>query len=82
MRNGRRDPGSTHWTRLGDFLRTDSDDPGCTACRLDLDRYAQLVVDGKPAAAHFPAVAAHLASCADCRDDLTGLTAALSCGAD
>lgn len=80
MRNGPRDSGtgSGHWKRLDDLLRTDPDDAGCDACRLDIDAYADLVVIGGAPAARYPGVAAHLNSCADCREDLEGLIAALS----
>ena len=72
------DSGRELWEKLDALLRTDPDDPGCSICRLDIDVYAELSVRGGAPAARFPGVATHLASCAECRDDLDGLIAALS----
>ena len=55
----------------------DPRDPGCEACFALLDRYADAVLDGRPAAELFPEVAAHLLDCAACREDTEGLLAAL-----
>jgi len=82
MRNGPIDSGKDRWKRLDNFLRTDPIDPGCSICRLDIDLYAELTVSGRSPAARFPGIAAHLESCADCRGDLKGLMAALSCQTD
>ena len=73
---GRGDAGS----RLEDLLRADPSDCGCDVARGTLDVYATAVVAGAPARARFPGVAAHLEGCAQCRDDLTGLVAALTAG--
>jgi hypothetical protein len=78
MGNGHGDSGHEHWARLDDFLRTSPADPGCAGCRLGIDAYAELTVDDGAPAALLPGVAAHLESCADCREDLEGLIAALS----
>jgi hypothetical protein len=59
------------------FLRTGPGDPGCSVCRRDIDAYAELAVSGGAPASRLPGVAAHLESCADCRQDVEGLIAAL-----
>ena len=48
----------------------------------DVDVYAELTLDGGAPAARFPGVAAHLESCAECREDVEGLIAALRDTAD
>lgn len=78
MLNSPSNSGRELWKRLDALLWTDPEDPGCSICRLDIDVYAEISVKGGDPAARLPGVAAHLGSCAECRDDLEGLIAALT----
>ncbi len=51
------------------ILGADEPDAGCDEGMEVLDVFVDAEVAGRPAAALFPAVAAHLAACADCRED-------------
>jgi hypothetical protein len=65
--------------RLARFLETDPRDVGCDEAMAVLHVYAELVAqDAEEAAGRYPGVAAHLASCGPCEQDLTGLLAAVS----
>jgi hypothetical protein len=63
---------------LDRFLRTDPADVGCGEAMAVLHVYAELV-DRDPALAdaEYAGVAAHLAACGPCSEDLAGLLAAL-----
>ena len=63
---------------LDRFLRTDPADVGCGEAMAVLHEYAELV-DRDPtlAEARYAGVAAHLAACGPCSEDLGGLLAAL-----
>jgi hypothetical protein len=63
---------------LDRFLRTDPADVGCGEAMAVLHEYAELV-DRDPALAEarYAGVAAHLAACGPCSEDLAGLLAAL-----
>jgi len=60
------------------FLRTDPRDAGCEAAIAALHVYADLIATGQDAAALYPGLAAHLAACGPCAEDLTGLLAAVA----
>ncbi len=62
------------------FLRTDPRDAGCDGAMAALHVYADLVAAGADAAARYPGIAAHLAACGPCAEDLTGLLAAIGGG--
>jgi hypothetical protein len=65
--------------RLNRFLETDPADLGCDEALALLHVYAELVeADPGEAARRHPGVAAHLAACGPCADDLAGLLAALA----
>ena len=64
--------------RLERFLRTDPRDVGCDEAMAVLHIYVDLVVTGDDAAGRYPGVAAHLAACGPCAEDLTGLLAAIA----
>jgi hypothetical protein len=65
--------------RLARFLATDPRDVGCDEAIEVLHVFAELhAEDPESAAEHLPGVAVHLAACGPCRQDLTGLLAALS----
>lgn len=50
---------------------------GCEECFEQVDRFAELVLDGKPAAEAMPLVQDHLQKCADCREEFEALLEAL-----
>jgi hypothetical protein len=65
--------------RLARFLETDPRDVGCDEAMEVLHVYAELASqDAGAAAEQQPIVAVHLAACGPCREDLTGLLAAIS----
>jgi hypothetical protein len=68
----------SEWERLDRFLRTDPRDVGCDEAMAVLHIYVDLIVAGEDAAGRYPGVAAHLAACGPCADDLTGLLAAVA----
>jgi hypothetical protein len=82
MGYGPKGSGDGYWSRLDDFVRTSPVDPGCSVCRRDIDVYAELTLSGGAPARRLPGVAAHLESCADCREDAEGLLAMLRDPAD
>jgi hypothetical protein len=66
------------WTALDRFLSTDPRDVGCDEAMAILHVYAELVATGQDAGARLPGVAAHLAACGPCAEDLDGLLAAVN----
>ena len=64
--------------RLERFLRTDPRDVGCDEAMAVLHIYADLAATGENPAERYPGVAAHLAACGPCAEDLTGLLAAVA----
>jgi hypothetical protein len=62
---------------LDNFLRTDPRDVGCDRVMAALHVYADLTAAGHQPASMFPGMAAHLAACGSCREDFTGLLAAV-----
>jgi hypothetical protein len=64
--------------RLDRFLQTDPRDVGCEEAMAVLHIYVDLMVAGEDAAGRYPGVAAHLAACGPCAEDLTGLLAAVA----
>jgi hypothetical protein len=70
--------GTEDTAALDRFLRTDPADVGCGEAMAVLHEYAELV-DRDPvlAEARYAGVAAHLAACGPCSEDLAGLLAAL-----
>ncbi|MFF5175891.1 hypothetical protein ACFY3U_25155 [Micromonospora sp. NPDC000089] len=69
----------TDRSRLDRFLRTDPRDVGCAEALELLHVYAELIARDAPAAAtRYPGIAAHLAACGPCAEDLTGLLAAIT----
>lgn len=56
---------------------TQSDEIGCGECFAELDRFVELVQEGKPAEELMPRVKAHLDRCGDCREEYEALLAAL-----
>jgi hypothetical protein len=68
----------SEWERLDRFLRTDPRDVGCDEAMAVLHIYVDLIVTGEDAAGRYPGVAAHLAACGPCAEDLNGLLAAVA----
>lgn len=62
---------------LDRFLEPDPRDAGCAGTAELLDVYVELVLTGADPAQRYPGVAAHLADCNACREDFTGLLAAV-----
>ena len=66
-------------TGLERLLDVDPRDAGCDHARHVLHAYAELVEQGGGIAAErYPEVAAHLAACGPCEEDLEGLLQLLS----
>jgi hypothetical protein len=63
--------------RLERFLATDPRDVGCDEAMAVMHLYAELLAAGVDAAAQYPGVAAHLAACEACAEDVDGLLAAV-----
>jgi hypothetical protein len=63
--------------RLERFLATDPRDVGCDEAMAVMHLYAELLAAGVDAAARYPGVAAHLAACEACAEDVDGLLAAV-----
>jgi len=58
-------------------LATREEEIGCEECFEQVDRFAELVLDGKPAAEAMPLVQDHLEKCPDCREEFEALLEAL-----
>ncbi|TDW79458.1 hypothetical protein EV137_7199 [Kribbella pratensis] len=63
--------------RIERFLATDPRDVGCDEAMAVMHLYAELLAAGVDAAQHYPGVAAHLAACEACAEDVDGLLAAV-----
>jgi hypothetical protein len=59
------------------FLATDPADVGCDEAMAVMHLYAELLAAGADAAEQYPGVAAHLAACGACAEDVAGLLAAV-----
>jgi hypothetical protein len=75
MKGGER--AMTGWAGLDRLLAVDPADAGCDHAMDLLHVYAELLAVERDAARHHPEVAAHLAACGPCAEDLAGLLAAL-----
>ena len=62
---------------LDRFLEPDPRDAGCAGTAELLDVYVELVLTGADPAQRYPGAATHLADCNACREDFTGLLAAV-----
>ena len=51
------------------LARTRPEEIGCDACFEEMDRFAEMVMAGKPAAEMMPLVQDHLDRCSDCREE-------------
>ena len=63
--------------RLERSLATDPRDVGCDEAMAVMHLYAELLAAGVDAAEQYPGVAAHLAACDACAEDVDGLLAAV-----
>jgi|GEM_PF-867668 len=68
---------SVWWQQFEAFLATDPRDVGCDEAVRIMHVYAELVTQGADARSRFPGVAAHLAACGPCAEDVRGLVALL-----
>ncbi len=59
------------------IMSTRPDEIGCADCFEQLDRFAELNLVGKDAAAALPLVHDHLSRCTDCHEEFQALVAAL-----
>ena len=58
-------------------ITTHTDELSCAECFELLDQYAEITLVGLDAASHLPHVHDHLQRCVDCREEWSGLLAAL-----
>jgi hypothetical protein len=68
--------------QLGELLRAQVGDAGCSAGQDILDVYVELELAGEDPARAFPGAAIHLQSCPGCRADRDGLLEAVRRFAD
>jgi hypothetical protein len=59
------------------IVTTRPDEVGCDECFQEVDRFAEMVLDGKDAADALPLVQDHLNRCGDCREEFEALLEAL-----
>jgi hypothetical protein len=60
-----------------EVITTHTDELSCSECFELLDKYAELTLIGQDAARRMPHVHDHLERCTDCREEWSGLLAAL-----
>lgn len=60
------------------FLAADFRDVGCDATRAVLHFYVELLTAEVVAADYYPGVAAHVAACQSCMENMLGLAAAVA----
>ena len=65
------------WDRFADFLATDPRDIGCDEAVEIVHVYVDLLAQGIHAEDRFPGMAAHIASCGPCAEDVEGLLSAV-----
>jgi len=71
-------PNETVWKQLVQMVaHTNPDEIGCSECFSELDRFVELVREGKPAEELMPHVKDHLDRCGDCREEYEALLEAL-----
>jgi hypothetical protein len=59
------------------IVATRSDEIGCDECFEQVDRFAEMVLEGRNAAEALPLVEDHLKRCDDCREEFEALLTAL-----
>jgi hypothetical protein len=59
------------------IVTTRSDEIGCDECFEQVDRFAEIVLEGRNAAQALPLVQDHLNRCIDCREEFEALVVAL-----
>jgi len=62
------------------LINTREDELSCDECFELLDRFAEMVLNGKPAAETLPLVQHHLNLCMDCQEEFDALMKALRSG--
>jgi hypothetical protein len=59
------------------IITTRTDEIGCDECFEQVDRFAEMLLDGRDAAEALPLVQDHLDRCGDCHEELEALLEAL-----
>lgn len=59
------------------IIETHDDEIGCMECYAELDRFVDLVLNGKQAEEALPLVQQHLNVCGDCKEEFQALLEAL-----
>ncbi len=59
------------------IVSTRPDEIGCDECFEQVDRFAEIVLEGKDASEALPLVEDHLKRCGDCREEFEALMTAL-----
>lgn len=62
---------------VGAVAMTLPEEIGCEECFEQLDKFAELVLSGKPIGAAMPLVQQHLERCGDCREEFEALLSTL-----
>jgi hypothetical protein len=62
---------------LCEAITTHVDEIGCGECYTQVDRFAELVLQGSEANVLMPRVHDHLEHCRECREEYEGLVAAM-----
>lgn len=65
------------WQKFDRFLATDPRDIGCDEAMETMHVYVDLLTQGINVTERFPGMAAHLASCRPCAEDVDGIVAAV-----
>lgn len=65
------------WEQFERFLATDPRDVGCDESMAIMHVYVDLLADGIDVTEKYPGMAAHLAACGPCAEDVRGLLAAV-----
>lgn len=65
------------WEQFESFLATDPRDIGCDEAMGVMHIYVDLLAEGVDAAEKYPGMAAHLAACEPCAEDVRGIFSAV-----
>ena len=65
------------WQKFEEFLDTDPRDIGCDEAMGIMHVYVELLAAGTDPVQRYPGMAAHLAACGPCAEDVRGLLAAV-----
>jgi hypothetical protein len=62
---------------IGMVIGTRQEELSCDECFEQVDRFAEMMLEGKNAAEALPLVEAHLQGCAECKEEFEALLTAL-----